>query len=178
MYQPKNKYKSIYKKIVICYKWYIDTKIFTLNSRVNTLKYNFDKANRLTSLKLNDSITWTNTMDSLSRLSVNTITSGSSSYTTNYTYKDVENVTNKTTTLLKTIKNGNNEEITYTYDALGNIETITKGSTLINKYYYDELNKLVIGEWLIMKTIFENKLIFFIYIHLLSTIFAILYCDT
>lgn len=81
-------------------------------------------------------------MDKLSRLSSNKITSGSNTYTTNYTYTDVANVTNKTTTLLKTIKNGNDDEITYTYDALGNIETIKKGNTLTNKYYYDELKQL------------------------------------
>lgn len=49
----------------------------------------------------------------------------------------------KTTTLLKSIKNGNNDKITYTYDELGNIETIKKGSTQTNKYYYDELNQLI-----------------------------------
>lgn len=120
----------------------VNTKKYTLSSKVNSLQYDYDKANRLTSLKLNNGITWTNTMDKLSRLSSNKITSGSSTYTTNYTYTDVANVTNKTTTLLKTIKNGNNDEITYTYDALGNIETIKKGNTLTNKYYYDELKQL------------------------------------
>ncbi len=48
-------------------------------------------------------------MDKLSRLSINKITSESNTYTTNYTYTDVANVTNKTTTLLKTIKNENVE---------------------------------------------------------------------
>lgn len=121
----------------------INTKKYTLNSIVNSLQYNYDKANRLTNLKLNNNILWTNTMDRLSRLSANKITSGSNTYTTNYTYTDVSDVTNKTTTLLKTIKNGNNDEITYTYDALGNIETIKKGTTLTNKYYYDELSQLI-----------------------------------
>lgn len=121
----------------------VNTKKYTLNSKSNSLQYDYDKANRLTSLKLNNSITWTNTMDRLSRLSANKITSGSNTYTTKYTYTDVPNVTNKTTTLLKTIKNGSNDEISYAYDALGNIETIKKGNTLTNKYYYDELNQLV-----------------------------------
>ena len=121
----------------------INTKKYTLNNKVNLLKYNYDKANRLTHLKLNDNITWSNKMDKLSRLSNNTITSGSNKYTTNYTYLDVPNVDNKTTTLLKTIKNGNNDEIEYTYDALGNIETIKNGNKLTNKYYYDELNQLI-----------------------------------
>ncbi len=121
----------------------INTKKYTLNNKVNLLKYNYDKANRLTHLKLNDNITWSNKMDKLSRLSNNTITSGSNKYTTNYTYLDVPNVDNKTTTLLKTIKNGNNDEIAYTYDALGNIETIKSGNKLTNKYYYGELNQLI-----------------------------------
>ena len=121
----------------------INSKKYTVSNKTNTVQYNYDKANRLTSLKLNNSITWTNIMDKLSRLSSNKITSGSNTYTTNYTYVDVANVTNKTTTLLKTIKNGSNEEITYTYDASGNIETIKKGNTQTNKYYYDELNQLI-----------------------------------
>ena len=45
--------------------------------------------------------------------------------------------------MLKGIKNGSNEEITYTYDATGNIETIKKGNTETNKYYYDTLNQLI-----------------------------------
>ena len=120
----------------------VNTKKYTLSNRVNSLQYDYDKANRLTSLKLNNSIAWTNTMDRLSRLSINTITSGSKSYKTSYSYIDVPNVTNKTTTLLKSVKNGNNAEITYTYDGLGNIETIKEGNTLTNKYYYDELSQL------------------------------------
>ena len=121
----------------------INTYKYILTNKNNSLQYNYDKANRLTYLKLNNNITWTNTMDKLSRLSANKITSASKTYTTNYTYTDVPNVTNKTTTLLKTIKNGSNSTITYTYDALGNIETIKKGSTLTNKYYYDELSQLI-----------------------------------
>ena len=82
-------------------------------------------------------------MDKLSRLSANKITSGDKNYTTSYTFTDVSDVQNKTTTLLKSIKNGENDEISYTYDELGNIETIKKGNTLTNKYYYDELSQLV-----------------------------------
>lgn len=115
----------------------------TLNNQSNSLYYNFDRANRLTSLKLNDNVTWSNTMDKLSRLSANKITSGDKNYTTSYTFTDVSDVQNKTTTLLKSIKNGENDEISYTYDELGNIETIKKGDTLTNKYYYDELSQLV-----------------------------------
>lgn len=116
---------------------------YTLNNLSNSLYYNFDRANRLTSLKLNDNVTWSNTMDKLSRLSENQITSGEKKYTTSYIFTDVSDVQNKTTTLLKSIKNGENDEILYTYDELGNIETIKKGDTLTNKYYYDELSQLV-----------------------------------
>ena len=116
---------------------------YTLNNQSNSLYYNFDRANRLTSLKLNDNVTWSNTMDKLSRLSENQITSGDKNYITSYTFTDVSDVQNKTTTLLKSIKNGENDEISYTYDELGNIETIKKGDTLTNKYYYDELSQLV-----------------------------------
>ncbi len=82
-------------------------------------------------------------MDKLSRVTARKITSGNNTYTTNYTYTDVANTANKTTILLNGIKNGNNEEITYTYDATGNIETIKKGNTETNKYYYDTLNQLI-----------------------------------
>ncbi|MCY6370620.1 RHS repeat protein [Clostridium ganghwense] len=36
----------------------------------------------------------------------------------------------------------NGKKITYTYDANGNIQTITENGKVI-KYYYDELNQLV-----------------------------------
>ena len=97
---------------------------YTLSSKVNRVKYNYDNVNRLKDIKLNDSITWENGYDSLSRVSYKKIVSGSNNYTTTYTYKDVENVENKTTTLLSTIQNGNNEGISYTYDVLGKIEKI------------------------------------------------------
>ena len=116
---------------------------YTLSSKVNRVKYNYDNVNRLKDIKLNDSIKWENGYDSLSRVSSKKIVSGSNNYTTIYTYKDVENVENKTTTLLSTIQNGNNEGISYTYDVLGNIETIKKGNEVTNQYYYDELNQLV-----------------------------------
>ena len=116
---------------------------YTLSNKVNRAKYNYDNVNRLTNIKLNDNITWENKYDSLSRVSSKKIVSGDNNYTTTYTYKDIENVENKTTTLLNTIQNGSNETITYTYDALGNIETIKKGNEVTNQYYYDELNQLV-----------------------------------
>lgn len=121
----------------------INTKRYELNNKTNSLNYNYDKANRLTTLKLNDNITWSYKMDNLSRLSQNKITNGNNTYITNYKYIDVPNQTNKTTTLLKTITNENNDEIKYTYDALGNIETITVGEKITNKYYYDEINQLI-----------------------------------
>ena len=116
---------------------------YTLSNKANRVKYNYDNVNRLKDIKLNDNITWENNYDSLSRVSSKKIVSGSKNYTTTYTYKDVENVENKTTTQLSTIQNGNNESISYTYDALGNIETIKKGNEVTNQYYYDELNQLV-----------------------------------
>ena len=33
--------------------------------------------------------------------------------------------------------------LSYTYDALGNIETIAEGGTQRQKYYYDSLNQLI-----------------------------------
>lgn len=121
----------------------VSNKKYTLNANSNTVQYNYDKSNVLSNFKLNNNITWTNNYDRLLRLNSRQITSGNNSYTINYTFIDDANTANKTTTSLKSIKNGNNEEIIYTYDELGNIDTIIKGDTQTNKYYYDELNQLV-----------------------------------
>ncbi len=38
--------------------------------------------------------------------------------------------------------NAGSEVLNYTYDKAGNLETVSKGTTLISKYYYDGLNRL------------------------------------
>ena len=108
--------------------------------KTKTVNYNYDEVNRLNSIT-EGTTTWSNTKDALSRKTQDKITTGSKNYTTTYTYIDKEN--GKTTPRISTIQNGTNEKLTYTYDALGNIETIKKGNTETNRYYYDELNQLI-----------------------------------
>jgi RHS repeat-associated protein len=65
--------------------------------------------------------------------------------TTAYAYLAAANQ-NETTTLISTLTNSGanwSETLNYTYDALGNIETISEGSTQKAKYYYDGLNQLI-----------------------------------
>ena len=45
--------------------------------------------------------------------------------------------------LLAGIKNGSDAEITYTYDARGNIKTVSEGGVLKQTYHYDELGRLI-----------------------------------
>ena len=63
-------------------------------------------------------------------------------YKTEYKYVNT-NDKNKTTTLLESIKNGNEDEIKYIYDELGNIKEIYKGNNIIVNYYYDELGQVI-----------------------------------
>ena len=77
--------------------------------------------------------------DDLVRLSTRSI-STDIPYVTEYTY--LEGATPNTTTMLvKTIKNGN-DIYEYTYDALGNIITVSKNGGIPEQYSYDELNQL------------------------------------
>ena len=126
------------------YKYDINNNIseakYILSESTKTVKYNYDELNRLNSI-IQDSSTWENTKDKLSRKTQQKITDTNKTYITQYTYEEKEN--GKTTPRISTLQNGTSEKITYTYDAVGNIETITKGNTLTNQYYYDELNQLV-----------------------------------
>ncbi len=62
-------------------------------------------------------------------------------YNIDYAYTDISD--NKTTNQIKSIKNGNDEVLNYTYDKNGNIETISEGVNLKQKYYYDALGQLI-----------------------------------
>jgi len=120
----------------------INSVIYNLNSTINKINYNYDKDNRITNVTF-DSNTQTTTYDTLSRMStVKTTTAGGSSRTTTYGYINT-NTANRTTFLLGSITNGSNPTINYTYDSNGNIETISNGGTLQQKYYYDGLNQLI-----------------------------------
>ncbi len=62
-------------------------------------------------------------------------------FTTEYTYLEGAS-TNTTTTLVKTVKNGN-DTLEYTCDELGNITSVSKNGTIIEQYGYDAHSQLI-----------------------------------
>ena len=77
--------------------------------------------------------------DDLVRVKTRTINT-STPFVTEYGY--LEGVkAGTTTTLIKTIKNGN-DTLEYAYDVLGNITQIKKNGTVVESYTYDNLNQL------------------------------------
>ena len=62
-------------------------------------------------------------------------------FITEYTYLEGASA-NTTTTLVKTVKNGDNT-LEYTYDELGNITSVSKNGTIIEQYAYDALSQLI-----------------------------------
>ena len=106
------------------------------------VKYNYDRDNRINSIILNTDAEIHTNYDKLSRLQDKVIKTNNKTYQTGYEYHDTD-VVNKTTTLVKNVKNGDNQRIEYTYDVNGNIQTISVEGQLKQKYYYDGLNQLV-----------------------------------
>ncbi len=106
----------------------------------NATKYEHDVDNNVTKISNADYEVAYN-YDGLQRLESKKVIGGENEYNIGYTYTDISD--NKTTTQIKSIKNGNDETLNYTYDANGNIETISKGAELKQKYYYDGLGQLI-----------------------------------
>ena len=106
-----------------------------------TISYNFDGDNNLNSLSFDDTIQ-TNSYDRLLRITSKNLNNDGGTYKTEFKYINAEEV-NRTTTLLESIKNGNEDEIRYTYDELGNITEIYNGNNMVVKYCYDELSQLI-----------------------------------
>ncbi len=77
--------------------------------------------------------------DGLNRHTSRTIAT-TTPFVTNYTYT-AGKTADKTTTLLATLKNGN-DTLSYTYDEMGNIETVSKNNVTLETYDYDYLNQL------------------------------------
>ena len=78
--------------------------------------------------------------DNLTRLNIRTI-DGADSYKTEYSYLDGGSA-NTTTTMVKTVKNGD-DILEYSYDDVGNITEVKKNGTVTESYSYDSLNQLV-----------------------------------
>ena len=67
--------------------------------------------------------------------------SGEKNYNTSYRYVPRAKP-GTTTTLVESMRNGN-QEVSYTYDELGNILTISENGTVKAEYQYDKLNQLI-----------------------------------
>ncbi|MGY0374140.1 DNRLRE domain-containing protein [Clostridium sp. JNZ J1-5] len=94
----------------------------------------------INSLYTNGRGNWVNyKYDNLGRLTDKSLNTGLSDFITKYTF-EAGKLTNTTTTKVSEIDN-NGKKISYSYDANGNIKTITEGGKAIT-YYYDELNQL------------------------------------
>ena len=93
----------------------------------------------ITSIKHNDTNSLFYGYDSLNRLKTRTVPT-TAPFVTEYGY--LKGVTaDTTTTLVKTVKNGN-DILEYTYDSLENITEIKKNGTVVESYTYDNLNQL------------------------------------
>jgi RHS repeat-associated protein len=90
-------------------------------------------------VKVNGSNILSYAYDDMARLKTRTLNT-TTPFVTSVEY--LEGAAGNTTALVKSITNGS-DKIEYTYDANGNIETVTENGKLIAKYYYDELNQLV-----------------------------------
>ena len=113
---------------------------YKLNDKTNIMNHNFDSDNNINSILFNNSVVKMN-YDRLARGTSKDIINEKGTYTTQYGYKNTD-TPNKTTTILESIKNGNNETIHYTYNNMGYIETIKNGNELLAKYQYDGLGQL------------------------------------
>lgn len=102
-----------------------------------SINYSYDKDRRPVKITGPNGSFTSYTYDILNRITGSTINTGFVQYNTTYSY--LSGASGSSTYRLGTINN-NGSAISYTYDANGNIETITQSGNQI-KYYYDELNK-------------------------------------
>jgi len=102
-----------------------------------TTRYEYDYDNRPVKTIMNSQRSSTIQYDPLGRVQ-NTTVDTSTPYVTLYEY--LAGINGSTTTKVGSITN-NGVGINYTYDANGNIETITQNGQ-VTKYYYDELNEV------------------------------------
>ena len=105
--------------------------------------YTYDGDNRAATTTLSSGTVLTNTYDTLGRLS-NRAIGLNTTYNTALTYVP-GNATHKTTGLVATYRNGSDDAYNYTYDAVGNISSITRGSSETDPitYVYDSANRLI-----------------------------------
>ncbi|MBO5460310.1 MAG: RICIN domain-containing protein [Ruminococcus sp.] len=107
-------------------------------------------------LKVNGTKWAAYTHDTLARLRKKTLLFTDGAYETVYDYLSGANA-GTTTTLLSSVTNGE-EKLSYTYDVLGNIQTISENGVLKCTFCYDELNRLIRED-----NVWENKTICYAY---------------
>lgn len=114
---------------------------YKINGTNNNVNYNYDSNNLINNIAFKDSYFKIN-YDRLARITSQEINNEKGKYVIEYKYKDIQDK-NRTTTILESIKNGENESINYTYNSMGYIETIKEGNNLLAKYYYDKLGQVI-----------------------------------
>lgn len=119
----------------------VNSRKYLLNELEETINYKYDRDNRINYLSLSNAKDLFYHYDRLSRIVKKELRSGENTYITEYEYENTD-TSNRTTTSIETVKNGT-EELNYTYDAKGNIETISEGEVQTHKYYYDSLDQLI-----------------------------------
>ena len=119
----------------------VNSRKYLLNELEETINYKYDRDNRINYLSLANAKDLFYHYDRLSRIVKKELRSGENTYITEYEYENTD-TSNRTTTSIETVKNGT-EELNYTYDAKGNIETISEGEVQTHKYYYDSLDQLI-----------------------------------
>ena len=130
----------------INYGYDAKSNINKLEYALNNIKYSnnyiYDDDNKISKVTNNLSSEVSYSYDELSRVDNTTYknTQDNSTYSTNYTYENIDS--DKTTTSIKKIETNNNT-YAYTYDNLGNITEVKTNNTLTNKYYYDDINRLI-----------------------------------
>ncbi|OIK14253.1 hypothetical protein BIV60_12155 [Bacillus sp. MUM 116] len=113
---------------------------FNTPSKSYTTTYSYDSVGNQTLVSYNQSkIDFT--YDTLGRLQQKVINLASGNYATAYTFKQGVD-SGKTTYLVDTYTNGTNSPLSYTYDKMGNIKTITQSGKKIT-YTYNELSELL-----------------------------------
>jgi RHS repeat-associated protein len=124
------------------YKYGSNGKITNLNYSLNQLKneveVKYGQYDRAESINYNNyQILYK--YDLLARVNQQTIKSGANIFNIDYGYLTNSN---RTSFLLNNIKLGNNQ-YRYTYDANGNVETVSLNGVELSRYYYDSINQLV-----------------------------------
>ncbi|ERK31240.1 DNRLRE domain-containing protein [Clostridium intestinale] len=119
----------------------VSKQINTINGQKRETSYAFDKDNKITKFTFNNASNFIQyTYDEIARNKEKTLNLGN-----NVTYKTttqyLPGVNGSTSTQVGSISNNGNQ-IKYTYDKNGNIETSTQNSKT-TKYYYNELNELI-----------------------------------